>query len=175
MKLHQNRGLFWEAGLPRAALVMIWATWFLSPRKRRPPCLPLCSCLAQTEGMQSVPPLSLPRQRSQGNGDNKTPRLSASQKGRLVYPNADTGSSAKAGNAWRRAIYPQLLTGQCRGLIRLEAALYFIALYFCLIYESLDKFNLLSNIIRTTPGTLRATAAAWCRRAPALAASALCW
>lgn len=34
-----------------------------------------------------------------------------------------------------------------------KAALYFMALHFFLIHESVDKFNLLSYIIRTTSGT----------------------
>lgn len=47
----------------------------------------------------SATPLPPQAEEPREQGDNKTPRHTASQKSRLVYPNADTGSSAKAGNA----------------------------------------------------------------------------
>lgn len=76
------------------------------------------------------------------------PRMTA-----LFILTESTGSSAKEDNG----ITQCHLSSTCgmmqdTHLIK-EAALYFIALDFFLIHESLDKFNLLSNIIRTTPGT----------------------
>ena len=165
-KLQQNISLLWEAALPQGSSGdhlrenhKVFGSFLWGRGGHGPPALPLP--WDRQRGCIWCLPSPSPGRLQPGRRAKKTggkmikhwatslPRTTA-----LFILTESIGSSAKEDNGITQCHLSSApyRTMQKTHLIK-EAALYFIALDFFLIRESLDKFHLLSNIIRTTSGT----------------------